>query len=101
MHTIVTQVIVSLDSSMGDCSVVKEAEMVKRQVGFDVVLLDSKLYPLISSDATSGIDFWKSTRKIIAASRSVYEKLGGVSVGAEVSQLDDDVVVIEPPPSKG
>ena len=68
--------------------------MVKRQVGFDVVLLDSKLYPIINNDATSGTEFWKSTRKIIAASRSLYEKLGGVS--AELSQVEDEVVIVEP-----
>ncbi len=49
MHTVVTQMIVSFDSSMGDCCVAKGAELVKRQVGFETILLDSKLYPLISN----------------------------------------------------
>ena len=96
VHTVVTQVIVSLDSSVGECSVKAVAEMVKRQVGFHAILLDSKLYPLIDSEATSGADFWKSTRKIIAASRSMYEKLGGVSPSAELSQVEDDVVIVKP-----
>ena len=76
-HTVVTQVIISLDSSAGECNVDTAAEMVKRQVGFEVVLLDSKLFPVIPNDSTSGPDFWKSTWKIIAASRLMYEKLTG------------------------
>ena len=45
-HTVITSLIVKLDQSMGECNVDSVAEMVKAQVGFDVVLLDSKLYPL-------------------------------------------------------
>ena len=42
-HTVITSLIVKL---MGECNVDSVAEMVKAQVGFDVVLLDSKPYPL-------------------------------------------------------
>lgn len=98
-HTVVTQVIISLDLSMGECTVSKAAELVKRQVGFDVVLLDSKLFPVIDGESTSGPEFWRSTRKIIAVSRSSYEKLTGVPAGNELSQIDEDVVT-EPPRKK-
>lgn len=42
-------------------------------------------------------DFFKSTRKIIAASRSTYEKLVGVSAGEELSQMDNEVTILEQP----
>ena len=42
---------------MGECSVASVAEMVKREVGFSVILLDSKLNPLIESEATSGLEY--------------------------------------------
>ena len=90
----------TLDHSMGECNVASVAEMVKREVGFSVILLDSKLYPLIDSEATSGLDYWKSTRKIIAAPRSIYERLVGKSPAEEISQLDEDVVVVDQPAKK-
>ncbi len=45
VHDVITQVIVSLDSSIDECSIKAVGEMVKRQVGFEVVPLDCKLYP--------------------------------------------------------
>lgn len=98
MYTVVTHVIVNLNSSAGECTVGTVAEKVKAQVGFDTILLDSKLYPVLENDATSGIEFWKSTRKIMAASRSLYERLGGAPSNAELlSQVDDaEVVFLEP-----
>ena len=50
-------------------------DLVARQVGFPVILLDSKLYPLLSNEGTSDVDFWRSTRKILAASKSLYQQL--------------------------
>lgn len=94
-YNVVTQVIVSISASLGECTVSAVADMVKAQVGFEVILLDSKLYPLMDNDSTTGTDFWKSTRKIIAASRSLYEKLGGVPANAELAQAEDDVVIVE------
>ena len=47
--------------------------MVSSNVGYDVILLDSKCYPLLDNSVTTSIDFWKSTRKILAASKSSYE----------------------------
>ncbi len=74
VYNIVTQVIVSINSSLGECS----SNLVKVQTGFDPILLDSKLFPIMDSEATTGTEFWKSTRKIMAASKSLYERLGGV-----------------------
>ena len=99
-HTIITSIIVKLDHSMGECNVTTVVEMVKNQIGFDVILLDSKLYPLIANDSTSGLDYWKSTRKIIATSRSVYEKLVGKSPAEQISRVDNEVAIIEPPAKK-
>ena len=76
-YTTVTQVVVSL--SVAQCTVMAVAGLVTQQVGFDVILMDSKCYPLLNSEGTAGLDFWKSTRKILAASRSLYEKLTGLS----------------------
>ena len=98
VHTIVTQIIISLEA--GECNVTRAAENVRKQIGFDVVLLDCKLFPLIDNDTTSGQEFWRSTRKIIAVSRVSYEKIAGVAPGEELSQVDDDVVITEPPPKK-
>lgn len=69
----------------------------KHEVGFGIILLDSKLYPLIDSEATSWLEYWKSIRKIIAASQSIYERLVGKSPAEEISQLDEDVVVVDQP----
>ena len=99
-HTIITSIVVKLDHGMGECNVETVAEMVKAQVGFDVILLDCKLYPLIANDSTSGLDYWKSTRKVIATSRAVYEKLVGKSAVDEISTVDDEVAIIEPPAKK-
>jgi hypothetical protein len=74
MYTVVTHVIVNLNGNAGECTVGIVAEKVKAQVGFDTILLDSKLYPVFESDATTGTEFWKSTRKIMAASRSLFRR---------------------------
>ncbi len=94
-HTVVTQVIVTLDPSHGECNVSYVAEAVKKQLGFNVILLDSKLLPVVDSESTSGMNFWKSTRKIIAVSRTAYEKVGGVVPDVKLN-LEDDVEIIEP-----
>ena len=42
-------------------------------------------FPLLSNESTSGVDFfWKSTRKVLAALRDVYEKVSGVDMGDAV-----------------
>ena len=45
-HTIITSIVVKLDYTMGECNVDTVAELVKAQVGFEVILLDCKLYPM-------------------------------------------------------
>ena len=97
LHTVVTQVIVTLDTANHECNVCTVAEKMKKQLGFSVVLLDSKLFPLIDNESTTGAGFWKSTRKIIATSRSAYEKAGGVLPGSELCLEDDNV---EPEPKR-
>ena len=97
-HTIVTQVIVALDPSNGECNVPTVAEKIQKQLGFPVILLDSKLFPVTESENTSGAEFWKSTRKIIAVSSSSYEKVGGVLPGKELIDADTDEA--EPRPKK-
>ena len=82
-HAAVTQITVTLDPSLGQCCVGGGSQKVKDQVGFDVILLDSKCYPLLTNEDTSSEDFWKSTRKIIAAPKQAYEKLGGVSADTD------------------
>ncbi len=72
-YSVVTQVTVSPDPARGQCTPKVVCEKVKEQVGFDVTLLDSKCYPLMSTENTCDPDFW-----LIAASKSMYEKLGGV-----------------------
>ena len=76
-YNVVTQVVVTLE--VGRCSPANVAELVKQQVGFQVVLLDSKCFQILESDTTTETDYWKSNRKILAASKSLYTKLAGTS----------------------
>ena len=75
-YTAVTQVVVSLSPTESNVPAI--SQMVTQQLGFQAVLLDCQCYPLMSNESTSGIDFWKSTRKILAASKSLYEKVTGI-----------------------
>ena len=77
-YSIVTQVVVSLVPSQ--CNVQVVGDLVAQQVGFEVVLLDSKCFPLLANESTSGVDFWKSTRKVLAASKAVFEQHNGKEV---------------------
>ena len=70
------------------------------EVGFKVILLDSKLYPLIANESTAGIDSWKSTHKIIATSRAAFEKIVGKSQIEELSQAGEEVIIVEPQTKK-
>ena len=95
-YTVVTQVVVSLTPSQ--CSVEAVTELVTQQLGFQAVLLDSKCFPLIGNEGTSG-DFWKGTRKILAASKSHYEKSTGQS--ADIMSIGEAIEITdeEPGPS--
>ena len=82
----VTQVFLCLEPDQ--CNAPSVADLVASQVGFPIVLLDSKCYPLSPSSGTSGDDFWKSTRRILAASKSLFKKLGGH--GSDVSSAESE-----------
>lgn len=68
---------------------VVSAQSVKMQVGFEVILLDSKCFPLLDNESTAGVEFWCTTRKNIAVSRTTYKKLASVP-GQELSRVDTD-----------
>ena len=74
-YDVITQVVVNL--SPATCSVKEVFQLVAKQIDFDVALLDSKGYPLLSNESTSGESFWKSTRKILAANKKLYKKVTG------------------------
>ena len=99
VHSVITQVIITLDG-VRECNVSFVAEKVKDQLGFEVVHLDSKLFPITENESTCGSEFWRSTQKVIAANCVSYEKLVGVTVGEELNQLDEDDDVTTEPPSK-
>jgi hypothetical protein len=46
-------------------------------------VLDSKCYPLLKNEDTSSEDFRKTTKKITAAPKQAYKKLGGVLAGSK------------------
>lgn len=60
--------------SPSECNVPAISHLVTQQLGFQAIVLDCKC-PLMCNEATSGIDFWKSSRKILAASKDLYENL--------------------------
>ena len=72
----VTEVIVCIADN-DHCSVPVVAQLVKEQVGYDINLLNNKLYPILDAPSTHG-DFWRLTSwKILAASAKPYEKITG------------------------
>ena len=86
-YEIVTQVTVSLDPS-STCTVRKVTDLVSKQVGVEVILLDSKCYPLLENDSTAGEGFWRSTRKVLAANWAIYEKLTGQCTNQVLTSLE-------------
>ena len=100
-YKIVTQVVITLE--VGHCSPITAAELVKQQVGFEVVLLDSKCFPVLESDTTLGTDYWKSNCKVLAASKTLHSKFIGSS--AQVKRANEPVDLhsdeeVVPPNSK-
>jgi len=70
------------------CSVPVVAQLVKEQVGYDIILLNNKLYPILDAPSTRG-DFWRSSsRKILAASAKLYEKITGKRPKAKGLEID-------------
>lgn len=90
-YSIITQTQVSIDNSC--CNPTSISNLISLNVGFEVVLLDSKCYPILHNEATTEFEFWKSTRKILAASKSCYEKLTGktFSTTLDFSTHDQEV----------
>jgi len=64
---------------------------VRQQVGYDVILLDSKCFPVLDTDTTCSSEYWKGTRKILAASKTLYAKLKGSSANPERAQVEIDL----------
>lgn len=103
-YEVVTQTHVTLDSS--SCTVRRVTELLRKQLNMEVVLLDSKCYPLMMNDSTSGEGFWKSSRKVLAANKALYLKLTGRSTELgrasidltkeETSDSDSSGSIIEP-----
>ena len=103
-YDVITQVVVLLSPAI--CNVKEVSQFVAKQVDFEV-LLDSKGYPLLDNESTSGDSFWKSTRKILAANRQLYRKLTGQNTDIERASIDltkddssDDSDILLPPPVK-
>ena len=101
-YDIITQVVVNL--SPATCNVREVSQLVAKQVDFEVVLLDSKGYPLLDNNSTSGESFWKSTRKILAANKQLYRKVTGQNTNIERASIDltkddssDDSDILLPP----
>ena len=90
---------------VGRCSPSVVADLVREQVGFEVVLLDSKCFPLRDCDSTVASEFWKSNRRILAASMSLFTKLTGTSTNPIRANPDVDLTASDeelsnPPRSK-
>ena len=64
------------------------AEKVCQQVGFDILLLDSKCFPTLENDTTAFIDFWNYYRNILAASKSLYTKLTDLLLTLRMLQVN-------------
>ena len=93
-YTTVTQTQVSVDNSC--CSPTAIASLIASNVGFEVILLDSKCYPILHTETTTEFEFWKSTRKILAASKTSYEKLTGKPFSAYNIDLSTNEVECPP-----
>ena len=92
-YQIITQVVVTLEVGQCKCSTI--AEVIRQQVGFSVTLLDSKCFPIMENEATNAVDFWKSNRKILAASSTLYSKLTGSSTNPDRAKGEIDLTCSE------
>ena len=81
-----TQISVFLDVSSS--TVQHVTELMKRQIDLDVVLVDSKCYPFLDNDSTHGKAIWKTTQKVLAANRDLYNKLTSQHTDLEVASID-------------
>lgn len=94
-YRIVTQVVVTLEA--GNCNISVVGGLIQQQVGFEVILLDSKCFPVLDSATTSSDEFWRCNRKILAASKSLYTKMIGSSANPERAREEE---TLETPPAK-
>ena len=99
-YAVVTQVVISLGHNQ--CNVPAATKKVTEQVGYELIILDCKCFPLLTSEGTSGQDFWKSQRKLLAASSSssVYERLTGKSTKVELTEAAAVDLTIDEPTEK-
>ena len=88
-YAVVTQIVVALEPD--NCSPVLVAQLVEQQVRYDVILLDSKCFPILDNDTTRTTEYWKSTRKVLAASKVLYIRLKGSSTDPEKAKVDIDL----------
>ena len=88
-YTVITQVVATLECNECTSSIV--SDLVKQQVGYDVVLLDSKCYLILDDDTSQGVEFWKSSHKILAASKSVYTSMKGSSADPKRTKVQIDL----------
>ena len=86
-YKVITQLVVTLE--VGHCSLTSVTEAVTQQVAFDVVLLDSKCFPILQSETTNETEFWKSNRKILAASKTLYDKLIGTRTNPKQANIEE------------
>ena len=72
---IVTEVIVCL-ADLDHCSVPVVTQLVKEQVGYDIILLNNKLYPILEVPSTHGEFWWSTCRKILTVSAKLLLNYG-------------------------
>ena len=83
-------------NGQNDCTVTRVAELVKDEVGFDVNLVkfNTKCIQMVDSDATQGIDFWKSSRNVLAVNTQMLDKAFGkkkpYSAAIELTKDEED-----------
>ena len=89
----ITDIIIKMNGQ-DDCTVIRVAELVKDEVGFDVTLVNTKCNQIVESDATRGLDFWKSSRKVLAVHSQMFDKVYGkkkaYSAAIDLTQDEDD-----------
>ncbi len=83
---VVTQTQVALDSN--SCNVCRVSDILRKQLNFDVVLLEIKCYPLMENDSTRSGSFWKSSRKVLAVKKSLYCKVSGETTNVGRASID-------------
>lgn len=107
-HQVITDVIVKLNGEV-ECNVSCASTRVIDEVGFDVVLMNTKCNQLTDCDATKGMDFWKSSRKIFAMHSEMYERVCGkersynaaIDLTQTSDSIDDTSSENGPPAKKG